>query len=49
MSCNPVVDTCEHGNEPLSSIKGEKFIHQMSDCQFPKKSFVPQSYSLFKT
>jgi hypothetical protein len=27
----PVVDFCEHGNEPSSSIKGEKFLEKCGD------------------
>ena len=27
----PVVGSCGHGNEPCSSIKGEKFLEMMTD------------------
>jgi hypothetical protein len=29
----PVADSCEHGNESLRSVKGGKFLEQMSDYQ----------------
>jgi hypothetical protein len=29
--------SCEHGNEPLGSIKGSEFFDQLSNCQFLKK------------
>jgi hypothetical protein len=35
-----VVDSCEHGNEPLGSIKAAIFDHT-SNCQFFKKIDVP--------
>jgi hypothetical protein len=40
------VGTCESGNEPSVSIKGRKFLDQLSDYQFLKKVFVPWSESL---
>jgi hypothetical protein len=33
----PVVGSCEHGNEPLSFIKGGEFIDQLSDYELFKK------------
>jgi hypothetical protein len=30
----PVVGCCGHGNEPSDSIKGWKFLDQLSGCQF---------------
>jgi hypothetical protein len=27
----PVVNSCEHGNEPLGSIKGREFLYKLSD------------------
>jgi hypothetical protein len=35
------VGFCEYGNEPLGSIKGEKFLNQLSDHQFLKKDSTP--------
>jgi hypothetical protein len=32
MHLGSVVGSCEHGNEPLGSIKGRKFLDQLSDC-----------------
>jgi hypothetical protein len=37
---NPVVGSCEHGNEPSSSIKGGEFLDELSDSQFLKKDSV---------
>jgi hypothetical protein len=31
-----VEGSCEHGNEPLGSIKDWKFLDQLSDCQLQK-------------
>jgi len=33
-----VVGSCEHGNEPLDSIKGWKFLDQPRDYQLHKDS-----------
>jgi hypothetical protein len=30
-------ESCEHGNEPSGSIKGDKSFDQLSDHQFLKK------------
>lgn len=30
-----VADSCEHGSEPTSSIKGGKYLHKLSDFQLP--------------
>jgi hypothetical protein len=27
---------CEHGNEPSGSVKGEDFLHYLSDCYLLK-------------
>jgi len=27
-----VADSCEHGNEPSGSIKGDEVLDQLSDC-----------------
>jgi hypothetical protein len=32
-----VVGRCEHGNEPLGSIKGGEFLDKLSDYQLLKK------------
>jgi hypothetical protein len=39
----PVAGTCEHGNEPSGSIKGEEFLDQQSDYYFLKKGFASWS------
>jgi hypothetical protein len=39
-----VADFCEHGNEPLDSIKGGKF-DQISNDQLLKNDFVPCNIS----
>jgi hypothetical protein len=31
-----VAGCCEHGNEPLGSIKGERFLEYMSDSRLLK-------------
>jgi hypothetical protein len=31
-----VVESCEHGNESLGSIKGRSFLDQLNDCQLLK-------------
>jgi hypothetical protein len=36
-----VEGSCEHGNEPSGSIKGGKFLGQMSDCQHLNKDSAP--------
>jgi len=28
----PLVGSCEHGNEPLGSMKVKEFLDQLSDC-----------------
>jgi hypothetical protein len=33
----PVADSCEHDNESSSSIKGGKFLDNLSDCELLKK------------
>jgi hypothetical protein len=38
----PATGSCEHGNEPSSSIKGGEFLDQLSDYQLLKGS-VPRS------
>jgi len=44
------VGSCEHGNEPLGSIKGGKFLYRLSDSRLPKKAFdlteVFETYSI---
>jgi hypothetical protein len=37
------VGSWEHGNEPLGSIKGGKFLDQLSDLQLLKKNSTPWS------
>jgi hypothetical protein len=32
-----MVGSCDHGNEPLASIKGMEFLEQLSDNQLLKK------------
>jgi hypothetical protein len=32
-----VAGSCEHGDEPLGSIKGGEFFDQLSDCYVLKK------------
>jgi hypothetical protein len=32
-----VASSCEYGNEPSGSIKGEEFLDYMSDCQLLKR------------
>jgi hypothetical protein len=29
-----MMDSCEHGNKPLGSLKGGEFIDQLSDVSF---------------
>jgi hypothetical protein len=38
-----VTGSCEHGNEPLDSIKGDKFLDQLSEYRLLKKDPVPCS------
>jgi len=38
----PVVGSCEHDNEPLDSIKGDEFLHYLSEYYLLKDS-VPWS------
>jgi hypothetical protein len=35
-----VVGCCGHDKEPLGSIKGGKFVYQLSDCQLPKELII---------
>jgi hypothetical protein len=42
------VGSCEHGNEPSGSMKGGKFLDQVSDCQIFKTDFSSFSYCLIK-
>jgi hypothetical protein len=35
-----VACSCEHGNEPLSSVKGGKFLDQLCDYEFLKIIFI---------
>jgi hypothetical protein len=39
-----VAVSCEHCNEPYGSIKGEKFLDQMSGYQFLKKNSASSNY-----
>jgi len=39
----PVADSCERGNEPSSSIKGEKFLDWLRDYEFFKMDSAPCS------
>jgi hypothetical protein len=32
-----VMNFCEHGNEPVGSVKGGEFLDYLSDCQCLKK------------
>jgi hypothetical protein len=36
-----VSGSCEHGNEPVGSVKGRTFFDQLSDYQLPKKDSAP--------
>jgi hypothetical protein len=38
-----VAGPCEHGNEPLGSIKGEEFLDWQSYCKRLKKDSAPWS------
>jgi hypothetical protein len=38
-----VAGSCEHGNEPSGSIKGEKFLDYLNDCQLFKQDSAPLS------
>jgi hypothetical protein len=40
----PIVGSCEHGNEPSSSVKGGEFLNKLSDCWLLKKDSTPLSY-----
>jgi hypothetical protein len=42
-----VLRSCEHGNEPSSSIKGGEFIDSLSACQLLKNDSAP--WSLYTT
>jgi hypothetical protein len=33
-----MVGSCEHDNEPLCSIKGGEFLHELSDCKLLRDS-----------
>jgi hypothetical protein len=33
-----MADSCKHGNKPSGFIKGDKFLHYLSDYQFLKDS-----------
>jgi len=35
----PEAGSCEHGNEPLGSMKGGEFLDGLSDYLLPKKNF----------
>jgi hypothetical protein len=37
---SPAVGSCEHGNEPSSSIRVAEFRNQVSDYQFLNKNFT---------
>jgi hypothetical protein len=39
-----VVGCCEHGNEPLGSVKCGEFVHKLRNCQLFKKDCAPQSW-----
>jgi hypothetical protein len=39
--------SCEHGNEPLGFIKGDKFLALLSDYQILKENSVPYSEQIF--
>jgi hypothetical protein len=45
MKCykGPRVGSCEQGNEPSGSIKGEEFLDLLSDYQLLKKDAAPRS------
>jgi len=43
----PVMDSCEHGNETVDSIKGVRFCDKLSYYQFIKDS-SPRSYLDYK-
>jgi hypothetical protein len=36
-----VAGSCEHGDEPLVSIKGKEFLDKLSDYYLVKKDFAP--------
>jgi len=36
-----VADCCGHGDTPSDSIRREKFLDQLSDCQLLKKDPAP--------
>jgi hypothetical protein len=36
----PIAGSCEHGNAPEGSMKGEEFLDQPSDCQLLKEDFT---------
>jgi hypothetical protein len=39
----PVASSYQQGNEPSGSIKGQRFIDQLVDCQLLKKDSSPWS------
>jgi hypothetical protein len=39
-----VAGTCEHGNEPLGSIKGGEFVDWIHDYELLKKASAPWSH-----
>jgi hypothetical protein len=38
---SPVVDPCEHRNEPPVTMNGRAFLDQLSDCQLLKEEYDP--------
>jgi hypothetical protein len=38
------VASCEHGNEPLDSIKGEEFLDQLSDYKLLRTMLLGGTY-----
>jgi hypothetical protein len=38
-----VAGSCEHGNEPSGSTKGERYLYQLSEYQLLKKQCAPWS------
>jgi hypothetical protein len=45
----PVAGSCEHDSEPSGSIRGEEFLHELSDCSILKKNSTPIHGSAYIT
>jgi hypothetical protein len=48
LGLSPVAGSCEHGNEPPGSIKGEELLEKLSECQLHEVTYHIQSVPVEK-